>query len=86
MMAAWSMLQLLLKNYRENIIFLNATPKNNDHISQYKKKYTFPPPPNPEYYVFKNKRSGTKYFSDTITLRIRIGVILEVLGEMSLTD
>ena len=51
-----------------------------------KKKYTFPPPQNPEYYVFKNKSSGTKYFSDTIALRIRIGVILEVLGEMSLTD
>lgn len=51
-----------------------------------KKKYTFSIPQTPGYYVFKNKRSGTKYFSDAFTLRIRIGVILEVLGEMSLTD
>lgn len=50
------------------------------------KKYTFPLLQTQKYYMFKNKRSGTKYFSDTFTLRIGIGVILEVLGEMSLTD
>lgn len=49
-------------------------------------KRNIPLPQEPEYSVFKNKRSGTKYFSDAFTLRIRIGVILEVLGEMSLTD
>lgn len=80
------MLQVLQENYRAKITFLNATLKNNDYIFQYKEKYTFPLPQTLEYYVFKNKRSGTKYFSDTFTLRIRIGVIPEVLGEMSLTD
>lgn len=80
------MLQLLKENDRTNIMFLNTTLQNNDYISKYKEKYTFLLPQTPEYYMFKNKRSRTKYFSDMSTLRIRIGVILEVLGEMSLTN
>lgn len=51
-----------------------------------KRNIHFSPSQTLGYYVFKNKRSGTKDFSDAVTLRIRIGVILEVLGEMSLTD
>lgn len=67
-------------------IILKCNTQNNDYVSQYKKKYT-PSSQSPRVCrVQKSKRSGTKYFSNAIATRIRIGLILEVLGEMSLTD